>query len=160
MFIKVNGKAIKLDTHPGEFASLERDWKNDDKVQVHFPVNLRAESLAGAPATKAFFFGPLLLAGDLGTNNLPAAIAYARDQCQYCNHPDPKAPVLVIGDRPLENWLKPVAGEALTFRTANAGRPADVILRPFYQLHYQRYTVYWDVLSPDQWQKQQGSMKN
>jgi uncharacterized protein len=53
----------------------------------------------------------------------------------------------------LENWLKPVAGAPLAFRTVNAGRPADVILRPFYQLHYQRYTVYWDVLNPDQWQK-------
>jgi hypothetical protein len=26
--------------------------------------------------------------GDLGTNNLPAPIAYARDQCQYCDFPD------------------------------------------------------------------------
>jgi DUF1680 family protein len=152
MAIKVNGQAIKLDTHPGEFASVERAWKNDDKVQVQFPVNLRAESSAGSPTIKAFFFGPLLLAGDLGTNNLPAPIAYARDQCQYCDFPDPKVPVLVMDDRPLENWMKPVAGEPLTFRTVNAGRPADVTLRPFYQLHYQRYTVYWDVLSPGQWQ--------
>jgi len=154
MAIKVNGQAIKLDTHPGEFASVEREWKSGDKAQVQFPVNLRAESLAGARATKAFFFGPLLLAGDLGTNNLPAPIAYARDQCQYCDFPDPKVPVLVMDDRPLENWLKPVAREPLTFRTANSGRPADVTLRPFYQLHYQRYTVYWDVLTPDRWQKQ------
>ena len=160
MAIKVNGQAIKLDNHPGEFASVERDWRNGDQVLVQFPVNLRAESLAGAPATKAFFFGPLLLAGDLGTTNLPAPIAYTADQCQYCNLPDPKVPVLVMDDQPLQKWVKPVAGERLTFRTINAGRPADVILRPFYQLHYQRYTVYWEVLSPDQWQKQQGSMKN
>jgi uncharacterized protein len=160
MTIKVNGQPIKLDTRPGEFASVEREWKNDDQVQVQFPLNLRAESLPGAPATKAFFFGPLLLAGDLGTNNLPAPIAYARDQCQYCNSPDPKVPVLVMDDRPLEDWLKPVAREPLMFRTVNAGRPADVTLKPFYQLQYQRYTVYWDVLSSDQWQKQRDLMKN
>jgi DUF1680 family protein len=160
MVIRVNGQAIELDTHPGEFASLQRDWKNDDKVQVQFPVNLRAESLSGAPATKAFFFGPLLLAGDLGTTNLPAPIPYATDHRVYSNLPAPRVPALVMDDQPLEHWVKPAAGEPLTFRTANAGRPADVILRPFYQLHYQRYTVYWDVLSPDQWQKQQGSMKN
>jgi DUF1680 family protein len=153
MTIKVNGGSIKLDSQPGEFAHVERDWKNDDQVQVQIPLNLRAESLPGAPMTKAFFFGPLLLAGDLGTNNLPVPIAYARDQCQYCDFPDPKVPMLVMDDRPLENWLKPVAGAPLAFRTVNAGRPADVILRPFYQLHYQRYTVYWDVLIPEQWQK-------
>jgi DUF1680 family protein len=160
MAIKVNGQAIKLDTHPGEFASVGRDWRNDDQVQVQFPLNLRAESLPGAPATKAFFFGPVLLAGDLGTTNLPAPIPYASDHRIYCDFPDPKVPVLVMDDQPLENWMKPVAGEPLSFHTANAGRPADVILRPFYQLHYQRYTVYWDVLSPDQWQKQQALMKD
>jgi DUF1680 family protein len=158
MGIKVNSKLAYLAFHPGEFATVEREWKNGDKVQVQFPLTLRAESLAGAPATKAFFFGPLLLAADLGTNNLPAAIPYARDQCQYCDYPDPKVPVLVVDDGPLQNWLKPVASERLTFRTDKAGRPTDVILKPFYQLHYQRYTVYWDVLSPDQWQKR--SVKN
>ena len=90
-----------------------------------------------------------LLAGDLGTNNLPAPIAYARDQCQYCNLPDPEVPTLTMDDnRPLKNWIKPVAGAPLTFHTIDAGHPADVTLKPFYQLHYQRYTVYWNVLTP------------
>jgi DUF1680 family protein len=146
MAIKVNGEAMKLDAHPGEFASAEREWKNGDKLQVQFPLNLRAESLPGAPATKAFFFGPLLLAGDLGTNNMPAPIAYARDQCQYCNFPDKEAPTLVMDNRPLESWIKPAVGDPLTFHTINAGHPADIILKPFYQVHYQRYTVYWNVL--------------
>jgi DUF1680 family protein len=148
MVIKVNGKSVKVDAHPGEFASVEREWKNGDKVQVQFPLNLRAESLPGAPMTKAFFFGPLLLAGDLGTKNMPAPIPYARDQCQYCDFPDPEVPTLAMDNRPLESWIRPIADEPLTFHTANAGGPADVILKPFYQLHYQRYTVYWNVLSP------------
>ncbi|PWU14736.1 MAG: hypothetical protein C5B50_16575, partial [Verrucomicrobia bacterium] len=141
MVIKVNGQVFKHSAHPGDFASVDRDWKNDDQVQVQFPLNLRSESLPGAPATKAFFLGPLLLGGDLGTNNLPAAIAYARNQCQYCDLPAPEVPALVVRNNPLESWLRPVADEPLTFHTANAGRPADVVLRPFYQLHYQRYTV-------------------
>jgi DUF1680 family protein len=150
MVIKVNGKAIKLDAHPGVFASVEREWKNDDKVQVQFPLKLRSEYLPGAPATKAFFFSPLLLAGDLGTNNMPEPIAYATDQCRYCNFPDTEVPTLMMENRPLENVIKPVAGEPLTFHTIDVGRPVDIFLKPFYQLHYQRYTVYWNVLSPDQ----------
>jgi hypothetical protein len=149
MVIKVNGKAINVDAHPGDFANVGREWNNGDKVQVQFPLNLRAEPLASAPTTKAFFFGPLLLAGDLGTNNLPAPIAYARDQCQYCNLPAPEVPTLVIDNRPLETWIKPVANAPLTFHTVNAGRPFDVVLKPFYQLHYHRYTVYWDVVTAD-----------
>jgi DUF1680 family protein len=148
--INVNDQAVKLNASPRTVVGVEREWKNGDKVQVQFPLNLRAESLPGAPMTKAFFFGPLLLAGDLGKNNLPAPIAYAIDQCKYCDFPDPKVPGLATDDRPLESWIKRVATEPLTFRTANAGRPADVTLKPFYQLHYQRYTVYWDILSPGQ----------
>jgi DUF1680 family protein len=151
--INVNDQAVKLNASPGTFVGVEREWKNGDKLRVQFPLNVRAESLPGAPTTKAFFFGPLLLAGDLGTSNLPAPIVYARDQCQYCEFPDPKVPVLVMDDRPLKTWIKAVTGEPLTFRTVDAGRPNDVTLRPFYQLHYQRYTVYLDILSPDQWQK-------
>ena len=44
MVIKVNGKLIYLAFHPGEFATVERKWKNGDKVQVQFPLNLRTES--------------------------------------------------------------------------------------------------------------------
>lgn len=160
MVIKVNSKAVSVDAHPGDFASVEREWKNGDKVQVQFPLNLRAESLPGAPVTKAFFFGPLLLAGDLGTNNMPAPIAYARDQCLYCNFPDPEVSTLLMDNHPLESWIKPVAGELLTFRTVNAGHPADVTLKPFYQLCCQRYSVYWNVITPDRWEKQHGLIKN
>lgn len=146
MGIKVNSKLLYGGFRPSEFATVAREWKNGDKVEVQFPLNLRAESLPGALPTKAFFFGPLLLAGDLGTNNTPAPIVYARDQCQYCNFPDPEVPTLVMDNRPLENWIKPVTGNPLTFRTINAGHAGDVTLKPFYQLHYQRYNAYWNVL--------------
>jgi len=54
-------------------------------------------------------------------------------------------PVLVPGDRPVAEWLKPVAGEPLRFRTASIARPGDVALLPFYEMHHRRYIVYWDV---------------
>jgi DUF1680 family protein len=155
MTIRVNQEAIKLDVQPGKFASAERQWRDGDRVEVRFPLNLRAESLPGEPAKKALFFGPLLLAGDLGATNLPPPVPYAgNDCCQYCDLPDPKPPVLVMDDRPLEDWIKPIAGGPLAFRTVGAGHDAEVFLRPFYQLQYQRYTVYWDVLSPRQRREQ------
>jgi hypothetical protein len=29
------------------------------------------------------------------------------------------------------------------------GRPRDVVLRPFFRVHERRYTVYWDIVSPE-----------
>ena len=55
------------------------------------------------------------------------------------------SPVLVT-DRPVTEWLKPVAGQPGSFRTSGVG--ADVVLSPFYRLHRRIYTAYWDLLTP------------
>jgi hypothetical protein len=50
--------------------------------------------------------------------------------------------------RALEAWIKPVAGNPLTFRTVKAGKPDDVTLVPFYKLFGERYAIYWQVGEP------------
>jgi len=61
-----------------------------------------------------------------------------------------------VGDmNSLLQHVKPT-GEPLTFRTENLGRPHDVTLEPLYQLNYQRYTVYWNVVNPVDWKKNAG----
>src|SRR5262249_34178722 len=37
------------------------------------------------------------------------------------------------------------------------GRPNDVTLVPFYQIHRQRYSVYWNLLSETDWKAQQAA---
>ena len=43
----------------------------------------------------------------------------------------------------LLTWVKPVASQALAFMTVNAAKPNGVMLKPFYAIHHERYTVYW-----------------
>lgn len=43
--------------------------------------------------------------------------------------------------------VKPVAWQPLAFRTAGLAQPTDVTLVPFYQVHRQRYAVYWKLVS-------------
>jgi hypothetical protein len=31
------------------------------------------------------------------------------------------------------------------------GRPDDVTLRPFWEISYDRYNVYWDIITENQW---------
>jgi hypothetical protein len=51
-----------------------------------------------------------------------------------------------VTDRPVTDWVKPVAGQPGAFRTTGVG--ADVVLAPFYRMHRRIYTGYWDVLTP------------
>ena len=65
---------------------------------------------------------------------------------------------MLTGGRPADQWLTPVAGRPLTFRTRGVGRPGDVTLTAFYALPPQRYTIYWD-LPPDPSPPQQAGGK-
>jgi hypothetical protein len=60
-------------------------------------------------------------------------------------------PVLVTGRRDVSEWARPVSGAPTTFKTANVGKPGDVTFSPFYRTHHRRYSVYWDLFTPEQW---------
>jgi len=143
--IQVNGKNVLTDAAPGIFAAVSRVWENGDHIAVHVPLGLRLEAAPDDPGKIALFYGPVVLAGQLGSEGLAPPIPVAGgDQNAYVPVPDPPVPVLAVRGKPLAGWLKPVAGQSLTFQTVGVGHPQEVTLVPFYRLGNERYTVYWD----------------
>jgi hypothetical protein len=116
-------------------------------------MGLRTEKLEGSDKKVAFFYGPVLLAGDLGKAKEVESIRYSKGQSYNGYVAGVEAPVLVPGRQDLLRVLKRVSGSELAFRTEGIGRPTDVTLRPFNALFYEYYNVYWDVLSEADWQK-------
>ena len=57
----------------------------------------------------------------------------------------------VTDENELNNWIKPVTGKKLTFKTINAGVPEEVQLIPFYRLYGERYSTYFDIYSKSEW---------
>lgn len=141
--IAVNGKRMNLAGKPGQFIPLRRQWKTGDVVEVRFPFSLRLEAMPDDPGRVAFRYGPLVLAGDLGPEYDPQA-----------KDPD-YVPVFVTGEQNPELWTVPLAGRVNTFRTRNTGRPRDIELRPFYQVHQRRYSVYFDLFTEGGWKDRQ-----
>ena len=79
---------------------------------------------------------------------------YSGNQRAYENLPTPDVPVLVTDGKPVNEWVTRVPGERAQFQqfeTVGVGRPNDVSLIPFYLAHHQRYTVYWDLLTEQDW---------
>ena len=131
---------------PDGFISITRTWKDGDEVFVKFPMSIRTESMPDNPKRIAIFYGPTLLAADLGPENDPAA-----------SQPD-FVPVLVTDDRPAESWI--VMDEKLsTIKTVGVGRPRDVQLKPFFNLHNRRYTVFFDIYTQSEWEKRQEEIR-
>lgn len=151
--VTVNGAAQNLPNGPGTYATLSRVWQNGDVVDIELPMTLHTEPLPQDTNTVAFLYGPIVLAGELGTAGMPGS-DFAGGQLDYVGVADPLVPVLVGDDATLLNHITPAAGEPLAFQTHGLGQPQDVTLIPFYRLHHQRYSVYWHRYMPAAWTQQ------
>ena len=143
--VVVNGRPQTIAAKPGSFVEIKRTWRTGDRIELTVPMSLRLEAMPDNPQRVAILYGPTVLAGELG----------AEDQVTGVN----LLPALLTEDRKLSDWLKPVGGAPVIFRTASAGRPDDVMLYPFYRMHNKRYAVYWDLLTAQQWLEREANYK-
>ncbi len=107
-------------------------------------MSLHLHPMPDDPTLAAVMFGPLVLAGRLGTEGLTADVLRAeptkpRTVPEYKAQPM-QAPQLRAGAQPSER-IQRVAGRGLEFRTV--GQTSDVTLVPFHSLFDERYAIYW-----------------
>ncbi len=145
--VRINGKKLAAFAGPSSYLGIERVWRTGDRVELDLPMRLRVERLPDRPDVGAILYGPIVLAGELGGAE---GLTPEKVNGPYGPKGDPVAAPAFEGKNevPPENWIKPVAGKPLTFRTADSGRPADVTLVPFYRLFGQRYSIYWELGKP------------
>jgi hypothetical protein len=147
--VKINGQAQEAAKQPGpRYLSIQRAWKNGDTITVEFPMSLHLWKMPDDPSLAAILYGPVVLAGELPTEDLPREKVYGPYHAE--GKPTP-VPDLVPPEKNLEDWIRPVPGHPLTFRTAGAGRPGDVTLVPLYELFGKRYALYWHLYSAEEW---------
>jgi DUF1680 family protein len=148
--VRVNGKKQKISGQPSSYVTVDRKWRNGDRVDVELPMKLRTEPLSGTTNIVALLDGPIVLAGDLGTNGMPANTR-SSDASRFVRTPAPPVPVLVANN--LKSLLHEVhpTRQPLVFRTSGLGETNDVTLIPFYQANHERYNVYWTVLNKAEW---------
>ena len=83
---------------PGSYLTLNRTWKEGDRVEVRLPMSLRIETLPGDDTQQAVMYGPLVLAGRLGTEGLTKQMFYA--EYSTTPHGDPiPAPVIATSSQ-------------------------------------------------------------
>jgi uncharacterized protein len=145
--VEVNGSTVSELPPAGAYVELKRAWKTGDVVRLALPKALHLEATPDNRREAAILWGPLVLAGDLGPEPPRGTAERARPQ---------ESPVFVAADRPVTDWVKPVAGTPGTFKSEGVGRDRDVELVPFYRLHHRTYTSYWDILTPAEYEKRLG----
>jgi DUF1680 family protein len=139
--VSINGRKLEAAGNPGSYLNITRIWKAGDRVALNMPMRLTAEPLEDDPQTQAFLFGPLVLAGQFPLGNLSDDLLHKNQGPEVRESPIP-VPSLVSAGKNLSDWIKPVPGEPLTFRTEHQAQ--NVTLRPLNQ-SWGRFAAYWSV---------------
>lgn len=132
--IKVNG-ATQKPLYEAGYLRLNRNWKNNDKIEVTLRPVLTSSQMPDNLSRRAFFYGPVLLAGNLGPDE-----------------PDPMKgiPVLISDITNPQGLLKPLDINRVSFTSSN-----NIKFQPFYSITNDHYSVYWDVFTSTAWKEQQ-----
>ena len=142
--VKVNGRRVPVG-QKGTYITLTRTWRDGDRVEAVFPMKLHVEATPDNPRKAALLYGPVVLAGERGTDGMQAPAPFSdparyNDYYTYDYHiPAGLRASLPLDVRHPERTVKR-QGEELRFTTAQGD-----VLRPLYDLHRQRYVVYWDL---------------
>ncbi|HEX3747383.1 MAG TPA: beta-L-arabinofuranosidase domain-containing protein [Bryobacteraceae bacterium] len=146
--VKINGKPLEAVADPGSYLDIHRTWKTGDRIEMSLPMHLSAEAMSDDASQQAFLYGPLVLAGDLGSEGLTDELTYGTNApAMHSRSGRPSAPPLEVPSfqsaaADPASWIKPGAAP-LTFHTT--GQKKDVTLAPINSLFDKRYSVYWTV---------------
>ncbi|MBI4556159.1 MAG: glycoside hydrolase family 127 protein [Candidatus Hydrogenedentes bacterium] len=146
--IHINGKPYSPKSHHANpWLTIERRWKEGDRIEAKLPMNLHTLPLPDDPEQVAILYGPVVLAGmydarsgqEVAEDNHHETISTLQKSVR---------PVYFFGDpsRP-EQWLEPIAAQPLRFRTKSPGVNIEFI--PFDDVTIERYGLYWPVIQKD-----------
>ena len=155
--VKINGKPVEVTAEPGSYLSIHRTWKTGDRVEMTLPMRLSVEAMPDDPATQAFLYGPLVLAGDLGNEGLTERTDLRHERAAQCialpaparrREPAVRLPRPSRSPRcrqrvPIRRRGSSRPKRRCTFHTV--GQKKDVTLRPINSIFDKRYSVYWTV---------------
>jgi DUF1680 family protein len=141
-----NDRARATSTRPGSYFEIPAGRiQPGDTVRVTLPMTLRAETLPNAPDHVALMYGPLALAGRLGTQGLAAGSQLIINERESGN--------MLRADVDIPRWTQPldqlVAATARThpdrleFRATGFEGGASVDFLPWFRLTHERYRLYW-----------------
>lgn len=153
--IFINNGQQDIDAQPGGYIRLSHAWKTGDKITISIPQAFHFESTQDDPSMTAILHGPVVMAGELGTDKMPGG-DLVRNALQW-NGWQPAQndiPILIVNKQMPQQWIKLLADFPLHYSTVHAGfindSLHDIKLLPFYKTHHQRYTVYFKMYSHDE----------
>ena len=137
--VTLNGTVLEQSATASTYVALNREWAVGDAVTLTLPASLRLEQAKDVSSMVAVFYGPLLLAGELGSQNMPNDFA---DQDAYLGTAPATVPDIVTTSANPADWLEATSTTSPAYQAHDAGPATGITVRPLYEVHHQRYSVY------------------
>ena len=139
--ITLNGQQLEIFSSPSSYVVLTRQWTSGDVVEIVWPMTLHAAPMPDDERVQAMMYGPLVLAGRLGSDGLTDEMQTGQYDAD-CRG-TPAVVDDIVADPSGPPWVEPSPGEPLAFRTV--GQKAPISFAPLYTIHGERYAVYFNV---------------
>ena len=171
--VKVNGKSVKIKdqrvVEPGlaTYVYCGKSWKSGDVVEINYPMSLSLVPCRQNDDYIALRYGPTVLAAQTSSRNPadprfePLPREYGGDGVHDFSPRSREkfpslacAPMLICPLADVPERVKMVNREKLEFEvdaSATGSSWKTVQVRPFYDLHHTRYSIYWNRQSEDEW---------
>lgn len=155
--LRVNGKKAEVEARKGGCIRLLSRIQTGDVITLVLKRGLHVDYAEDEPHFGSLMYGPILLAGELGKENMPADRVSDNRTCRDVV-PVKDIPALVGSLSDLDSWVIPSDGGGMRFAVKNGGGQRDVSLIPYFRMHHQRHTVYWKIYSPDEYEYRSRSL--
>ena len=136
------------------YISIKRNWNKGDKINIVLPMKIHLYHSKEDKNKVAFMYGPLVLAGALGRENFPET-DILDDHLKLNHYKGISVPILKDSKENIINKIKRKGSKKLYFEieTIDNNKESRYKLKPFYDIHHERYTIYWDINNKDKKEK-------
>lgn len=142
--LKIDGKVESPALGSDGYWAIDKEWNRTHTITLQLPMQVYSESLPGNDQYASLLYGPYVLAGRMGKENLPASFWGTMNNVATDTVDLKDLPALHHSEAALPTLLKRVSDNPLTFRMQTKGFEHIPIV-PFHSIHFERYTIYWPV---------------
>ncbi len=139
--VQVNDETA-VSVNESGYYTISRVWSEGDTIKVTLPMALHTYTARDSENKVAFMYGPVVLAGELGTENFPKT-DLVNDHTSLDAHTGIEVADIIVDDKNPDTFIRLTDPETLEFTMSANGQ--TITLVPYADLHHERYTLYWNL---------------